>query len=208
VSDELLSRHDTNTIYYILREIELLSRFVTTNSQNQHSHSPQILSNYDNILRKVGVILQNDQMRKVARFFLYHKSATHKTLRHRLGIHWRTLYRILDELEVFGVIQTITRIRERKKGPKFSVYATPDAIEEDIHRAIQLHRRLTNPKYREAERLAQMMLTDYISKRSQPEISLGEIIQIIRKTKTHYNISDLADIIVQILSEEGIKVWR
>ena len=213
VSEENYSNEfQNNSVYYILKGLELFWQNYQNNSCFNRSNSRELFWDspeyFDACLKAVGRILSSDKFRKVVEYFLLHKAATLPILYDRLKLKRKTLYWILEELEVYGVIQTITEIDENRRGRKFKVYATPDATEEDINKAIRLHKRLRSPKYRIAEKLAQTLLTDYITKAQSNEITFREIVITIREIKIPYNKYDIAEIVAKILEEKGIKVWR
>ena len=206
--NEFLSNSVKNLLYNILNDVEFLTNFGKKNSCFYTSNLREFMTIRDKILGRVGYILFKEKVRWVAFYFLTRKAATPQILQHEFGIHYRTLYRILRDLEAFGLIHPITKINENRRGRKVKVYATSDASEEDIKKAITLHMKLLSPKYRIAEKLAQTLLTDYITKTQSNEITFREIIITIREIKIPYNKHDIAEIVAKILEEKGIKVWR
>ena len=164
------------------------------------------LSNLSNIIG-LNRLARSSNLLKVAMFFARHKASTFRILSRELKIPRSSLFWAIEELINLGLIEPVDEIRQRKGRPAF-IYATPDASEDDIKRARIRHRRISNPKYRAAERLAQTLLTEYLEKRERCEISIREILIFIREVKLPYSSVDVAEIVAELLSEKGIKIWR
>ena len=170
------------------------------------SPNENTLPNFSNDIR-LNRLARSSNLLKVATFFARHKASTFRILSRELKIPRSSLFWAIEELINLGFIEPVDEIRQRKGRPAF-IYATPDASEEDIKRARIRHRRISNPKYKAAERLAQTLLTEYLEKRERCEISIREILIFVREVKLPYSSVDVAEIVAELLSEKGIKIWR
>jgi len=160
-------------------------------------------------LSNIGLnrLARSRNLRRVAAFLTKHKASTLRILCEELRIPKSSLIWALHELVNLGMIRPLGEIRN-ERGRSATIYATHDASEEDVKRTRIRHRRLSSPKYRAGERLAQTLLTEYLEKREQPEITFREILLIVREVRLPYNPRDIAEIVARHLSELGVKVWR
>jgi len=195
----------------LLQKVESALRF--KNPSDEHLNST---------LEKMGLILSNHNLREVARHFLYNKSATARILGERLEgkVPKRSLYCALDKLESLGLIRVVTWVRNgrSKRGPGARVYATPSATEEDVRRAVVLHKRLGSPLYRRAERVVQTILEDYLPFRNgrlrgvapelQLTISVYEIVQITILRGGRESAGNILQLAETLLREQGFEVLR
>jgi hypothetical protein len=67
---------------------------------------------------------------------------------------------------------------------------------------------MLSPKFLVAEKAAQTILDEYITKRNVDEISYREIIIQVKELRIPFRTPDIADLAATYLNEKGIKVWR
>lgn len=150
----------------------------------------------------------------VAKVFLYlclHGAATAWILQVKLNLAEATAYRALKQLRTLGVISPAVRVPKKtdsKGGPRPTVWALEGATTEEISEALRLHIKMTSPKYRIAEEVAQTILDNYLSKRRSMEITYREIVLQIKRLRIPFNASDIAELTAQYLYERGIRIWR
>jgi len=187
---------------------ELIKNRIKSNNLVRLNPPPNenTLPNLSNDIR-LNRLARSSNLLKVAMFFARHKASTFRILSRELKIPRSSLFWAIEELINLGFIEPVDEIRQRKGRPAF-IYATPDASEDDVKRARIRHRRISNPKYRAAERLAQTLLTEYLEKRERCEISIREILVFVREVRLPYNAKDLAELVAELLSENGVKIWR
>ena len=137
-----------------------------------------------------------------------------------LNIPEATAYKHIKTLRSMGILTKALKAKQRFKtvsrkhgsikrsGPYPTIWQSQKAEAEDIIEALNRHYRSLSPKYRVAEKLAQIILTDIIEKDKQPEIKYHEITQHIKDKKLHRELTDIADLTAQYLHEQGVKVWR
>ena len=211
---ELFSKNEDDSLYHILRFIKLLSIIRDNNPRLLHSELDEILSKLENNhvdWKLLGTILQSDHIRAVAFYFLDYGAATLMTLQHRLGLREATAYRIAKQLRLWNLIGPALKIRKERDsrgGPRPTLHQTPGATVDQINEAQVLHRRLSSPKYRVAEEVAQLILDDYLEPGGLSEIGYREILKIIKDRGIRYRAADIGHMVAQYLSERGFRVWR
>lgn len=210
--NKLVSRNETNSLYYILRFIKLVVSFDTTISLKLHKEVDELVSrcatNFD--WGSLGSIVSTEDLRMMAFYFLDYGAATSFVLKERLKLGKAKLHRYIKQLKLWGFIEPSIKVRSSlgKKGPRCIVWQTPDATIDQIHDAHLLHQRLKSPKFRVAEKVAQLILDEYIEPKGIKEISYKEILDFVDGKCYRFRKADIAELAAQSLHERGIKVWR
>ena len=194
-------------ILKILRQLDIVA------SEMQLTPSDTQLYNYNivsppgpSLLKLLSEIFFSESSARVAMYMAREGAATALILTRRLGLSKAAVYRALERLEAIGLVEPITTFRNAGKKP-VTVWRVLDATADQVQRAILLHNRLRNPKYRVAERLAQTLLQTYIPPH-RPEITVREIWVKVRELKVPYAAPDVVDIVAHLLQQRGVKVWR
>jgi DNA-binding Lrp family transcriptional regulator len=120
---------------------------------------------------------------------------------------WRSLKMLWDS----GILHPslmITRPRGKKGGRRVKLFQTIEASPEQIKEALELQSRLESPKYMQAVLVAQAMLTDFPMLRAKGEVSYSEILDEVRSKRLGLSVPDVAHLVSQYLSNEGVTVWR
>lgn len=209
--DQLLSKFESNPIYYMLRKIKLLTLINRTNYDFGPLASRELVPISDSDLKDVGRILASDSLRRVAWYFLDYGSATSLILQFKVDIPEATAFRHIKTLNKMGVILPAVKTRHSvvcKGGPRPTIWMVPDTNLDQINQTQKLNQRLLSPKYIAGERLGQLVLEEYIEPRAGTEITSKEVWVVARKHRIRGELSDIVTFAMNYLSEQGIKVWR
>lgn len=202
--DTLPSRNESNFLEDIIRKFKLIISFESNLPFEEYNHLRKLLSLCDSIFSSKAV-------GEAFFYFLKHGAATSWILQVRLDMPEATVHRVLKRLRRLGVVTPVLRIpkikKTRKGGPRPKIWGLLGCTDEQVASCIVLHTRCLSPKYRVAEKVAQDILDNYLSK-WQKEITYREIFDYIKKAKTHFMVSDVADLAAQYIQEKGVKVWR
>ena len=209
--NKLLSKSESNSIYYIIRNIRLLSTFERTNYDFDPLVSPELFSVSESNLRDVGRILVSDSLRKTAWYFLDYGAATSLIIQFRVNVPEASAFRHIKSLQKMNVVVPAVRSRHSitvKGGPRPTVWMVPDARLDQLSETQKLHRRLLSPKYVAGERLGQLILEEFLEPREQMEITGKEVWDVAREHKIRGELIDIVTFAMNYLTEQGIKVWR
>jgi len=208
-----LTNHDwpKSAVYHLMKNIIIRPMIGRINPDSIENIIPNLTnSDWSKSLRLLERLMRLDSspiLQRVARYFLERKASTSRILRTELNLPKSTVTWALQQLADIGFIEPVSEVKQERGRPAI-IYATPDASKEDIKQARIRHRRLSSPKYRAAEKLAQTLLTKYLEKNESSEISIREILIFVREVKLPYSSIDVAEIVAELLSEKGIKIWR
>jgi len=178
---------------------------------NEETNLNTALKNIQELLAFSEKIFSASAVAETFLYFCLHGAATSWILQSRLNLPEATAYRALKRLRALGIIVPalkVSKMRNSKGGPRPTVWALEGASTEEISRALRLHIRTLNPKYRIAEEAAQTILDEYMSRRNLQEISYREILIHMKELRVPFNKPDIAELAAQYLHERGIKVWR
>jgi len=208
--NQLLPKSGSNSVYYILKAIQLLLLYHKNNSLSDLLTHPELLSHSESNIEQVGKILSTRDLRRTAWHFLDYGAATAFILQHRLELSESTTYRYLKDLRAFNFIKPAIRSRgaKGKRGPKLKIWMVLDATIDHINKAQELHRRLMSPKYVAGEKLGQIILEEYIEPRKLEVITGKEVWRLAREHRIRGELSDIVDFAMNYLSDQGITVWR
>ncbi len=208
---KLLSKFESNPVYYIIRQIKLLTLLESTNCDSSHLASPELVPISESNLRDVGRILASDSLRRVAWHFLEYGAATSLILQFRADVPEASAFRHIKTLQKMGVVLPAVKSRHSvvsKGGPRPTTWMIPDSSLDQITQAQKLHLRLQSPKYVAGEKLGQLILEEYIEPKSLEKITQKEVWVIAREHRIRGELSDIVDFAMNYLSEQGITVWR
>jgi len=125
-----------------------------------------------------------------------------------------TFYRCVKRLMANDMVVTPMKVprgprRSRGRGgPIPIIYSVVDYDPADLTEAVRRHNRFKSPKYREAHRVAQLILDEYIDmEASKPEIRFTQIMEVL-KARLRRAQPDLADLVATDLHERGVAIWR
>lgn len=210
MKEKLLSQRKNNSVYNIVYEIKLLLSYDKNNSFSNSLRSPELLLHSENDLDKVGKILSIRGLRRMVWYFLDYGAATAAILQNRLGYSQPTIYRYMNDLKNFDFIARAIKarkVRGKKGGPRFEVWMVPGATTDDVNDAQRLHRNLMSPTYLYAERMAQMVLEEYLLVKELTELPRKKYIEFLRdknvKTST---IPDIVMMSIPYLKDKGIQI--
>ena len=205
--NKLLSRSENNPVYSIIYEIKLLLSYDKNNSISDVMSSRELLSYSENDLDQVGKILSIRGLRRMAWYFLDYGAATASILQNRLGTTEPTTYRYMKDLKTFNFISLALKTRKprgHKGGPRPDVWMVPYATTDDINDAQRLHRNLLSPNYLYAERMAQLMIDDYVVVKELTEVYRVNYIDFLRENNVKsVNIPDIVMMSIQYFKEKG-----
>ena len=157
--------------------------------------------------QQVWNILSSDVCRKVLEYLLTNGAASALVLKHHTGLSSSSIYWALDRLSSLGLLRKGVRIRAPNK-KRVTIHILADCDMTLVQDAALLHVRTLSPKYRVAERAAQLILEEYLSPRQVKEITYKEIVLRVKSLKLPFSTPDIADLAAQYLHEQGVRVWR
>ncbi len=210
-SEQLLSKFESNPVYYIIQKIKLLTLLGSTNPDSGAPALTELVPISENDLKNVGRILSSDSLRRVAWYFLDYWAATAMILQFRVDIPEATSFRHIKTLRKMGVVVPAVKARnpvDCKGGPRPTVWMVPDADFDKINESQNLHLKLLSPKYVAGEKLGQLIMEEFIEPRSLETITKKEVWGLAREHRIKGELSDIVDFAMSYLSEQGIKVWR
>jgi hypothetical protein len=77
-----------------------------------------------------------------------------------------------------------------------------------VQEAARLHMMLLHPKYREAERVDQAILEEYLEPQGESEVAYRVIVEKTRGLGVRHMVPDVGELAAQVLREKGVKVGR
>jgi len=157
--------------------------------------------------QEVWNILSSDVCRKVLGYLLTNGAASALVLRHRTGLSSSSIYWALDRLSSLGLLRKGVRIRAPNK-KRVTIHILVDCDMSLIQDAALLHMRTLSPKYRVAEKVAQLILDEYLSKKAAKEITYKEVLLQVKQLHLPFSVHDIADLAAQYLHEQGVRIWR
>lgn len=205
--NQLLSLRKSNSIYYILKAVRLLSRNVRVTNINNNKDNELISldeSDYQNISKIYG----SNNYRRIIEYFLDYGASTGVVIQRTLNIDEATTYRIIGFLVDIGVIlpsRKIKNIRNTKGGPKATIYQTPDADPEQIARAEEYNARICNPRYVGVVHHVQKIMNEWVAPKT--DIKYIELCDYFRRAGIK-DSSSMADLASREFIHLGIRVWR
>ena len=209
--NKLLSKNESNPVYYITKQIRLITLIKSTNPNSSPPASPELLSVSENDLKDVGRILASDSLRRVAWYFLDYGAATAYILQFRVDVPEASAFRHIKSLQKMGMLVPALKSRhpvDTRGGPRPTVWMVPDAEFDQINEAQKLHKRLLSPKYIAGDRLGQLILEDFLEPRKLKEITGREVWSFAREHKIRGELDDIVFFAMNYLGDQGIKVWR
>jgi len=163
-------------------------------------------------LSTLSSLFSSHSLAKTFVHLCHHRCSTAYIIQMETRLPESTVYRALRRLRSLGLIEPAYRIpirNLRRGGPRPVIWGLKGTYgPEDIARCIHQHRRLLSPKFRLAENIAQRILDSYLKPHNLTEISYRTITLIIKELRIPFNISDIAHLAANSLSERGVKVWR
>ena len=176
----------------------------STNLSNSLTRITELLAFHEKIF-------SSSSTAEIFLYFCLNGSATAWALQNELDMPEATVYRALKRLRTMNILESALRASKQKGskgGPRPTVWALQGSTTEQVARALRLHYQMLSPKYLVAEKAAQTILDEYITKRNVDEISYREIIIHVKELKIPFSSPDIADLAATYLHEKGIKVWR
>jgi len=205
---ELLSKNGGDPVVSVVAENQLLLSNERSNSKKEGGLTLELLS-------RLTRVTSSKKTTDLLLYSLRRRAFTAMTCQNEMddmaeATFYRCVKRLLAEKFLVKVMKVprATRGRRGRGGPKPIVYAVPDYDPDEIAKAMQIHRRFKSPKFREAHKVTQLILDEYIDMETKnPEIKYMEIMEILKSRLSSVQ-PDLADLVAQDLNERGVKVWR
>jgi len=207
VDRELVAIFGNNSLYYTYNVNELIVTFVTINSQ-----LPDELR--DEFFVKFGTIWKSRQYRETLIELARLGAATQQQIQKLTGLSVASTSRAFKYLHEQGLIKPATRIRSifSKGGPRPVVWAVINHKPEDVLKASENHVRQSTPSFTEADRISQLILDEYLVLKPdwmQDQIHIKEIISIVRKNSSNFQVADVAKLVaLELQNKHGLKVTR
>lgn len=144
-------------------------------------------------------------------YFCVFGASTAWTLQNELNMPEATAYRTLKRLRTMGLVTPalkVSSVKESRGGPRPTVWALEGTSNEEIAKALRLHYKLLSPKFQVAERVAQTILEEFVTKGRPKEISYRDIVGQVKELRVPFRAPDVAQLAATYLEERGIKIWR
>lgn len=197
-TDKLLSKNESNPLYNIYNENQLLYYNYDSNSFYVHGEITQLFSKFESILRKPRV-------KKLLLWFLENKATTMSYLVDHQGYD-NNVHRDVAILERHGFVKPYFKIKAKDGGgPKPILYGLPDLSTEVIAETTLMIQRKNQKIFRHVDVLVQKSLDEV----RDEEIQFTKIMRITRMNASGYHYKDLADVVAEELqSKYKVRVWR
>jgi len=186
----------------LVHKLKLLLLSDTSNPAEKAAHVQRLRS----LFGKIG---RSSEAAEIFFYFLEHDAASGRLVELMTGVPKGTVYRLLQDFEKMGIIvkaMKIAKHRDEEGGRRPWVYSLVGADMDAISTSIREHYASFSPKWRVARTLKQDILSTF--KPGEPrEIQYLTVMQILRDRKVPERV-DVCDITVQLLNEEGVKVWK
>jgi hypothetical protein len=156
----------------------------------------------------VAKILGSPGLRRVAFHVLEADAVTLLIARISLGLSLGSAVRYLEDLRCFGVIRpTVKLLRPAgvRGGRRVVVYVVLDADVKRVEAVCNMYRKLENPLYLRALEIAEELL---LETGSDKDTSFGAVVQAVKGSGVVSNVPSVAEGVVRILIEKGMRVWR
>ena len=190
------------------RYVEVYRRLLLLNEENNLATT---LKNIQDLLSFSEKIFSSSAIAEGFLYFCLHGASTAWVLQNELNMPEATVYRVLKRLRSLGIVVPalkMSKIRNSKGGPRPTIWSLEGASSEEVARAMRLHRQMLSPKFRIAEKVAQTLLDEYITKRNVSEVTYREIVIQVKELKMPFKAPDIAELAADYLNDKGIKVWR
>lgn len=198
--------------YYLLRAIRLYSLHGECNSNNSADELSRLHSGIvfnDEIWRNVSKILGSPGLRRLTFHVLEAEAVTLLIARVSLGLSLGSAVRYLEDLTSFGVIRPAVKLLRPagvRGGRRVVVYAVPDAVSQQVEAVCKVHRRLENPLYLRELEIAEGILLDPVLRGG--DVSYGAVVEAVKGAGISSGVPVMAEGVVRILLERGVRVWR
>jgi hypothetical protein len=203
-SKDLISFREGNFRKYI----EIYRKLLLLNEENNIAAT---IKNIQELLSFSDKIFSSPAIAEAFLFFCLRGASTAWVLQNELKMPEATAYRALKRLRSLSIITPalkVSKIRNSKGGPRPIVWALEGASSDEIAGALRNHYKMLSPKFRVAEKVAQTIIDEYITKRNVFEISYREVFIKVKEMRIPFKTSDIATLAATYLHEMGVKVWR
>jgi len=211
--NKLSSVSEHNSLYYILKETKLYSYNMNITQRGRYGDPSEKSSEYEHnpdVLEELGEILSDSALRRASFYALDAGAVTRGILRETLSLNHTATVRVIQSLLAYGILTPalpLHRPRGAKGGRRVTVYQTPEATPDQIAQTCELQRRLEYPKYRLALRYTQVLLEEYFEPKQRGEITYRDLLKELKARRVP-ETPDIAELMVPLLLERGVKVWR
>lgn len=201
--NQLVTDYVTNPGIYNKSENELIVTFVTNFSFLERERKRQLVT-------KLGTILHSPTILETLEVLCDRKAATITTLCRDYRFDKMALSRSLGELRSMGLVLPTGKALHVKNlgGPKPTVWAIIGYDPQDVAKANQEHNKTASPLYTESNRVAQIVLDDYLTPRRLSECNLSDISYYINKQNPGFPKPDFTNQVLTVLRSKGVTVWR
>lgn len=212
---ELLPEPGSNSLYNIIKEIEFITYLGSINTLTDKEGGGQLLPEPGSNYKIIGTIFGNYDFNRVVIYFINHGASTSSILISRLGIPEKSIFNYIRQLGQWGLIFPVKKARvgftsgNRESGRIPDVWQTPDATNDQVLEASQLHRKLKFPKYARSEKLAQSILNDYFLAKHREELTFSDLKEMVKATGIpKAEVLDETNFVAKYLEEAGKIIWR
>jgi DNA-binding MarR family transcriptional regulator len=195
---EILSTKDSKSQYNKDKEKKILLSNDESIKKNGRDVEREILSKLDRILTSKSTI-------QAYKHFLDVGCSFANELIDKCNIAEPTAHRAIKKLQKHNLIQPISPVKTRRRGPCPIIYQVRDASKQEIDKALNRVMRYQVKYYGFIEQVYQLTLSQVVDQ----EIQYRKIIQVAKQHGCYgYHFLDIADEIARKLAYDGYKVWR
>lgn len=198
--NQLVPEFDRISLISLLKNVQLMTTNVGTNSKDQQLQDSYLRSFFGTISKHYNWM--------IIKYLQQHGAVTSLIVRRRLNIPRRSAFRALSELEDIGAVELATRAKvPNSVGKPGNVYCLIGGSIEDVRRAVKTHNLLySSKKYRIADNLAQTILEEFKEKPSR-EMHYRDIMSQVKKLQIPFSSYDISQMVYKILVDNDMKVW-
>ena len=199
---EQMTETVTISLFSLLCELNQMTTNVVTCSPAGRLQEQDIMTNVVTCLKQPTW--------KILRYFIKNGAASAWILRYKLQVHRRAVYRSIEDLRKLDLIQPKTTVKPSSRRKRSAViWAIPTATERQVVEAVRLYTRLTSPIGLRAEALGMDFIEHVIQKRRLSQITGTDILNyLIERQVAGHERPDIANMIADLLKENGYTVWR
>jgi predicted transcriptional regulator len=195
---EILSTVDSKPQYNKEKDNEILLSNDESIKKSSRCVEREILSKLDSILTSKSTV-------QAYKHFLDVGCSFANELIDKCNIAEPTAHRAIKKLQKHNLIQPISPVKTRRKGPCPIIYQVRDASKQEIDKALNRVMRYQVKYYGFIEQVYQLTLSQVVDQ----EIQYRKIIQVAKQHGCYgYHFVDVADEVARKLAYDGCKVWR
>ena len=154
-------------------------------------------------------IVASEVRKKIFLYFLENPASTTMEVMENLGLSYPSVYREIKNLVKFEIIEPIVSAKYIKNLPGRSpgIFGLKGFWQpEDVTQAVEKYRQIRVPNYSLIRTVSQSIMDDFLSPRSQTEISIKDVAVIVKEKCPGYYSWDITKQVGNYLLKQGVAV--